>query len=248
MVVFPSFQALDVFGPLDVLNLVSWYHPIKLSIIASTLEPVSTKPWNSSYIAPGADFYQEILPTHTFKHPPKDLDVLMVPGGLGTGVQPPLLLDAIEYIKDTYPRLQYIISICAGATMLARAGVIDGRRATGNKAGMANAMITYPKVNWVPVARWVTDGNIWTTSGVAAGLDGTWAFVGKSALPCQAWQVLITGRLQTCFMAITSRPTFPKYRSISVTRTRRGTRSQRSGMCLARRETSALFGEQNDML
>jgi transcriptional regulator GlxA family with amidase domain len=32
-------------------------------------------------------------------------------------------------------------------------------------------------VTWVPVARWVVDGNIWTTSGVAAGMDGMLAFI-----------------------------------------------------------------------
>ena len=34
-------------------------------------------------------------------------------------------------------------------------------------------------MTWVPTARWVTDGNIWSSSGVAAGIDATYAWVGR---------------------------------------------------------------------
>jgi putative intracellular protease/amidase len=179
IIIFPSFQALDVFGPLDILNMVSADSPMSLSVIASTLEPVSTQLLNSTYNPAGSRFAQSIVPTHTFAHPPKDLDVLIVPGGIGTRAEPPALLDAIDYIKHEYPRLQYIMSVCTGATLLAHAGVLDGKKATTNKKAWAWATSQGPKVEWVPAARWVTDGNVWTTSGVAAGLDGVYAFVGE---------------------------------------------------------------------
>jgi putative intracellular protease/amidase len=81
----------------------------------------------------GSNFSQQILPTHTFKHPPKDLDVLFVPGGPGSMVLE--LDDAIAYIRHVYPSLQYIFSVCTGSTLLARAGVLDGKNATTNKSG-----------------------------------------------------------------------------------------------------------------
>lgn len=34
-----------------------------------------------------------------------------------------------------------------------------------------------PEVNWIRRARWVTDGNIWTSSGISAGIDMAYAFV-----------------------------------------------------------------------
>jgi putative intracellular protease/amidase len=123
----------------------------------------------------GSNFSQSIVPTHTFKHPPKDLEVLIVPGGLGSRAPPPALLDAVAYIKDVYPRLRYIISVCTGATLLARAGVLDGRRATTNKHAWAWAVTTGPNVTWVPAARWVVDGNVWTTSGVAVRAACAWS-------------------------------------------------------------------------
>jgi transcriptional regulator GlxA family with amidase domain len=173
MIVFPGFQAMDVFGPLDVLNTVSFFtDTLNLSILASTLEPVSTS------TAGNSSFSERIVPTHTFKHPPKNLDVLIVPGGGGTRAAEPQLLDAIKYIKKTYPKLQYIISVCTGATLLARAGVLDGKHATTNKKAWAWATSQGPNVKWEPVARWVVDGNVWTTSGISAGLDGIYAYVG----------------------------------------------------------------------
>lgn len=36
-----------------------------------------------------------------------------------------------------------------------------------------------PKTKWVAKARWVVDGNVWTSSGVTAGMDLMNAFVGK---------------------------------------------------------------------
>lgn len=57
------------------------------------------------------------------------------------------------------------------------AGVLDGRRATTNKASYKNVTATNDKVVWVPHARWVVDENIWTTSGVSSGIDGTLAFI-----------------------------------------------------------------------
>jgi transcriptional regulator GlxA family with amidase domain len=176
VIVFPGFQALDVFGPLDVLNTISGANKINLSIIASTLEPVSTH--SDLYPGVGSIFAEHVVPTHTFKHPPRDLDVLLIPGGGGTRAAAPDLLDAIKYIKHVYPRLEYIISVCTGATLLARAGVLDGRRATTNKKAWAWATSQGPNVTWVPTARWVVDGNVWTTSGVAAGIDGIYGFVG----------------------------------------------------------------------
>lgn len=173
MVLFPGFQALDVFGPLDMLNMLAFNNTITLSIVAPTLEPVS-----SGLVAmnlANSTMHESIVPTHTFKEPPTDLEVLFVPGGAGT--RNPNITEAIDYVKATYPSLKYIVSVCTGATILARAGVLDGKRATTNKRAWAWATSTGPNVSWVPVARWVQDGNVWTSSGVAAGIDATLAFV-----------------------------------------------------------------------
>ena len=122
-IVFPTFQALDVFGPLDPLNMLSMTVPLNLSIIGPSLSPVSTRP---TAMSTPSNFNESIVPTHTFADPPANLDVLIVPGGLGTRAPIEQLQPAIDFIKTQYPSLKYLISVCTGATLLARAGVLDG--------------------------------------------------------------------------------------------------------------------------
>ncbi|TDZ26088.1 Isonitrile hydratase [Colletotrichum orbiculare MAFF 240422] len=187
IVVFPAFQALDVFGPLDALNLLSRSYDMNLYTIAESLDPVSTKLVPGAQHQPGAiaasapsgpqatcDFGQTIVPTHTFQTAPP-LDVLIVPGGQGTryaGIR-----SAIDFTRERYPELQYLVTVCTGAGVAARAGVLDGRRATTNKLSWASTIALRPEVRWVHKARWVQDGNVWTSSGISAGIDVAFAWI-----------------------------------------------------------------------
>lgn len=65
------------------------------------------------------------------------------------------------------------MSVCNGASILAAAGLLDGRKATNNKANCALSTAPGPDVQWVKQARWVDDGDIVTSSGVSAGIDMT---------------------------------------------------------------------------
>lgn len=175
VLVFPTFQALDAFGPLDVLNVLSWDHECELSIIATTLDPVSTAP-NPSMGKKSSKFAQSIVPTHTLENAPP-LDVLLVPGGLGTRNPDPAI---VNFIRDRYPSLKYLISVCTGAGLLARAGVLDNKKATTNKKAWYDTIQLGPKVEWISHARWVEGSggsNIWTSSGVSAGIDVILAWV-----------------------------------------------------------------------
>lgn len=55
----------------------------------------------------------------------------------------------IEYIKRTYPKLQYIVSVCTGAKILAKTGILDGKRATTSKYAWGLVVQSAPNVNWV---------------------------------------------------------------------------------------------------
>ena len=63
--------------------------------------------------------------------------------------------------------------------MLAAAGLLEGRRATSNKKSFAWASAQGGNVDWVAEARWVEDGNIFTASGVAAGIDMSLALIAR---------------------------------------------------------------------
>ena len=106
------------------------------------------------------------------------LDVLLVPGGIGTRVEVnnPALL---RFIRDQSPKLTILASICTGAGLLAGAGVLDGRRATSNKRAFEWMVEQGPQTTWVPEARWVEDGNVFTSGGVAAGIDMALAVIAR---------------------------------------------------------------------
>ncbi|KAL0568263.1 hypothetical protein V5O48_013723 [Marasmius crinis-equi] len=172
---FPTFQALDIFGPLDALNILSRKFPLNLSVIGPSLDPISTKYRNPSLNPFNSNFGETVVPTHSVNSPPESLEVLIVPGGFGTRDDD--IGPIIDFIRNNYPSLKYIITVCTGSWLAARAGILDGKRATSNKMSWAGTKEVGPNVKWVSHARWVVDGNIWTASGVAAGIDAMLAFI-----------------------------------------------------------------------
>ncbi|EEP76180.1 conserved hypothetical protein [Uncinocarpus reesii 1704] len=176
VVLYPGFQALDTFGPLDILNGLANHSPISLDIIGPSLDPVSTNPLPRPGVQRNQAVSQSVVPTHTYDNPPKDIDVLLVPGGVGNR-DPRVLEPVSKLIQDLYPGLQYLFTVCTGSRILAHTGIIDGRKATTNKISFSEVASHYPKVNWIEKARWVVDGNIWTTSGISAGIDGMLALL-----------------------------------------------------------------------
>ena len=143
---------------------MSFQKDIEISIISHEIGLLKSRvylegPKGAAALAP------QVLATHSFDNPPP-LDVLLVPGGVLADKDAPALND---FIARQYPTLEYLLSVCTGARNLADAGVLEGKRATSNKAVWASVITHGKNVTWVPTARWVNDGNIWTSSGVAAG-------------------------------------------------------------------------------
>lgn len=175
-----------MFGPLNVLNLVSITHNMTLSLISADMEPVSVDRTiingvSGAMLGSSAspNFTQFVLPTHTFADAPP-LDVVFVPGGAGSrnlnATQP-----HVDWLAARMhdPELEYMMTVCTGTSLLARTGKIAGRNATTNKAAF-NWVTSVPgaeNVNWIKKARWVVDGNLWTSSGVSAGTDMTLGWI-----------------------------------------------------------------------
>ncbi|KZL75234.1 DJ-1/PfpI family protein [Colletotrichum tofieldiae] len=172
---FDSFDSIDVFGRLNPLFYLAFSRQLNLALLAETLDPVWVRPVQESLNTQNSSFWFSVNPTHTYDNPPEGVEVLLVPGGPGATVGDAKRV--VEYVRGTYPSLKYLITTCTGAGIAARAGVLDGKRATTNKAAWSTIVKMGPNVNWVSPARWVVDGNIWTASGVTSGLDLIFAFL-----------------------------------------------------------------------
>lgn len=128
---FPGFQALDVFGPLDALNWMSKKRPLSLSLLHTSLEPVNTLTASAASATPGR-IGQSLVPTHTYADAPDDIEILLVPGGMGTR-DPDNVAAVRDFIRERFPKLRYLLTVCTGSAVAAQAGVLDGREATSNK-------------------------------------------------------------------------------------------------------------------
>jgi len=155
VVLFPGFELLDVYGPLEAFGHLP--EAFRIVQVAEQAGPVAS--------APGV----RVVADATLADAPK-LDWLLVPGGIGTRreVDNPKLL---EWLRARAATAERVTSVCTGAALLARAGLLDGCRATTNKAVFSWVTSQGPRVTWVPEARWVHDGRFSTSSGVSAGID-----------------------------------------------------------------------------
>ncbi|KEF58571.1 uncharacterized protein A1O9_06497 [Exophiala aquamarina CBS 119918] len=161
-ILFPAFEVIDVFGPLSPLNLLSLNQKMNLHLLSNSLSATSTRPHATAMNSANSFFAESIPPTHTHSPP-----------------QPPAadIQPHIDFLAATYPKLQYLVTVCTGAGLAARAGVLDGRRATTSKREWNATTSLRPQVNWVSHARWLRDGNVFSGSGVTAAIDTTLAFI-----------------------------------------------------------------------
>ena len=106
-----------------------------------------------------------------------DLDVLMVPGGIGTLVEVdnPAMID---FLKRVVPEVAVATSVCTGSALYAKAGLLKDVAATGNKV-FFDYLVSQGPADWQLEARWVESGRFLTSSGVSAGIDMSLAVIAR---------------------------------------------------------------------
>jgi len=172
IVLFRAADPIDYMGPDEVLFTLGRYTHVERSFIGEKLDPVTSEPLMPNRF--NSSTWVSILPTHTFATAP-EVDVLLVPGG--AGARNPNLTTTIDFVRDTFPKVKYLMTVCTGAMIAAKAGILDGRRATTNKQAWLQVIALSNTTEWIGDARWVVDENVWTASGVASGIDAMLAFV-----------------------------------------------------------------------
>ena len=162
--VFPGFETLDFFGPLEMLGGHT-VGAVDIKIVAETLDPVA------SFHGP------KTVVDRTFSDG-VDYDLILIPGGDSAPLDP--INQAMnDWIVAASANAEYVMAVCTGTVLLATTGLLDGRRATTNKKDYVATIPYGPKTEWVPKARWVEDGKFFTSSGVSAGMDMSLAVMAK---------------------------------------------------------------------
>jgi transcriptional regulator GlxA family with amidase domain len=162
-VLYENFELLDLFGPLEMFGNVT--PEIKIITVAEQPGPVPSVQGPKTV----AEFGFNECPT---------LNLILLPGGIGTlkQLKNPAML---EFLKNRSLSAEVTMSVCSGSALLARAGLLDGRRATSNKQFFTLATTQSDQVKWIAEARWVEDGPFATSSGVSAGLDMALAVIAR---------------------------------------------------------------------
>jgi transcriptional regulator GlxA family with amidase domain len=185
--VFEGVQTLDVTGPAEVLRAATKLHPPGYDV---TIAAPEAGPLRTSTVT--------MVPDQPLSACSGRIDTLIVAGGAGTrraeGDEP-----LIAWLRDAARRSRRVTSVCTGAFLLARAGLLDGRRATTHWASCADLAERYPAVTVEPDPIFVRDGGVATSAGVTAGMDLALALVEEdlgrdTALAAARWLVLFLKR------------------------------------------------------
>ena len=154
-ILYEDFELLDLYGPLEMFGSIG--PELRIVTVADAPGPVASAQGPETVADVGFDECPE-------------LGLILVPGGIGTV---PQLENAklLDFLRERSRSAEITMSVCSGSALLAKAGVLDGLRATSNKQFFAFAESQSNKVRWIEEARWVEDGATATSSGVSAGTD-----------------------------------------------------------------------------
>lgn len=170
ILVYDGVEVIDYSGPYEAFYYAykDGQHYYTIYTVASSKQPITCR---------GG---LQIIPTYTFEDAPAP-DLLLIPGGSVQG-NPAVDNDStIAWIRKVAAGSPTVMSVCNGATLLSKAGVLDGKEVTSNayiayfktiEQFCNNCRVVYDK-------RFVWSGKVITTGGLAAGIDGALSVVEK---------------------------------------------------------------------
>jgi putative intracellular protease/amidase len=153
ILIFTGVEIIDYTGPYEVFGAAGF----NVYTVAETRDPITTAMGMS------------VVPKYTFADAPKP-DVLVVPGGAINLAQKSEA--TLRWVADVTGRAEHTMSVCNGAFILAKAGLLDGLRATTTAGNLERLRTGFPKIEVVENQRYVDNGKIITTGGLSAGIDG----------------------------------------------------------------------------
>jgi transcriptional regulator GlxA family with amidase domain len=188
LLAFDRLQALDLVGPAEVFSMAS--RVTEGSYSTEVVAPRNHELSTSSGL--------HIRPDRSLAACRGAIDTLVVVGGEGV---PGALADetVVLWIRRAASRSRRVASVCNGAFLLARAGLLDGRRATTHWAACETLRRRHSEIDVEPDAIFVRDGDVYTSAGVTAGMDLSLALVEedlgrRTALEVARWLVLFLKR------------------------------------------------------
>jgi cyclohexyl-isocyanide hydratase len=154
LLMYPGFFGQDLVGPYTVFALLPG---ARVHLVARSRDPIIATPGQLP-----------MLPNATFDDCPRDLDLLLVPGGAFSTVNAMQDEATLAFVRDRGERARYVTSVCTGSLILGAAGLLQGYKATSH--WLTWDLLTH--FGATPThGRVVVDRNRMTGGGVTAGID-----------------------------------------------------------------------------
>lgn len=153
-------EVLDFAGPMEVFS----YAGFKVFTVSRKKEPITTQG------------ILKIIPDYSIDDaPPADI-LAFFGGNAGVAAKDDSVIAWIEHRRSA---TQYFFSVCTGAFILGKAGLLDSLSATTYHSYIGSLQAALPKTRVLANVRWVDNGHIITTAGISAGIDGALQLVAR---------------------------------------------------------------------
>ena len=165
ILIFPGIEVLDFSGPFEVFSIAAR---------VALRDKDSTSPLFNAFLVAEtsnvvpARYAFRVQPHYTFDDHPR-IDLLVVPGGVID--QPLESLKTLEWISREARRSDMVASVCTGAFLLAKTGILDGLKATTHWEDVEDLKKQYPRIDVIEDQIFVDQGRVITSAGISAGID-----------------------------------------------------------------------------
>ncbi len=168
ILIFNDVEVLDFTGPYEVFSSANTEYGGKIFNVYTIAEKDSEiKSANGLRIIP--DY------TLTSSPPP---NILIIPGGNGRKIEMnnSILLD---WIKEKFSSLEFLLSVCTGAFILGKTGLLDGAKAATHHYSYEEFEKTFPNIKLVKNVKFIDSGKIITAAGVSSGINMSLHMISK---------------------------------------------------------------------
>ncbi|HDR5352669.1 TPA: DJ-1/PfpI family protein [Bacillus thuringiensis] len=157
---FNEVEVLDFAGPFEVFSVteVNEEKPFTVYTVSENGEMITAR--NGLKVQP--DYSIENLPP---------VDILIIPGGLGAREYEIKNEIVIKWIRQQMKEVKLMTSVCTGALLLAKAGLLEGLKATTHWASIEKFKNEFQNVEVIENVKFVDEGHIITSAGISAGIN-----------------------------------------------------------------------------
>ncbi|ENJ6135738.1 MULTISPECIES: DJ-1/PfpI family protein [Bacillus] len=157
---FNEVEVLDFAGPFEVFSITKVHEekPFTVYTVSQNGEMITAR--NGLKVQP--DYSIEDLPP---------VDILIIPGGKGARENEVKNDIIINWVRQQMKEVKLMTSVCTGALLLAKAGLLEGLKATTHWASIQTFKKDFPNVEVMENVKFVDEGHIITSAGISAGIN-----------------------------------------------------------------------------